>query len=224
VPERPGAGATAYHLQLWDQSIGGVGGALTRMGADPGSHVTRPPAMVTVDGPAKSCDPPWVCNRFLTRSMRSRCSEGEGCGHQLLTPGFEALATTSAGLAWSLGRGDAQVGLHAVLDHLRLVADAVAVPFNADFRDGYAVEPEGVATNVTMAVDTGIAGLSIEDSSGDDAEPLLDSTGRCDAWRPPGSPSTGAGMPRRGAPGPSPGWTALTAERRRPRPRLSCSG
>lgn len=88
--------------------------------------------------------------------------------------GFEALATTSAGLAWSLGRGDAQVTLDAVLEHLRLVTDAVAVPVNADFRDGYAVEPEGVATNVTAAVDTGIAGLSIEDSSGNDADPLLD--------------------------------------------------
>jgi 2-methylisocitrate lyase-like PEP mutase family enzyme len=100
--------------------------------------------------------------------------------------GFEALATTSAGLAWSLGRGDAQVTLDAVLDHLRLVADAVAVPVNADFRDGYAVEPEGVATNVTMAVDTGIAGLSIEDSSGYDADPLLDfdlSVRRIDAAR-----------------------------------------
>lgn len=88
--------------------------------------------------------------------------------------GFEAMATTSAGLAWSLGRGDAQVTLDAVLDHLRLVAGAVAVPVNADFRDGYAVEPEEVAVNVTMAVETGIAGLSIEDSSGDDADPLLD--------------------------------------------------
>jgi 2-methylisocitrate lyase-like PEP mutase family enzyme len=88
--------------------------------------------------------------------------------------GFEALATTSAGLAWSMGRGDAEVTLDAVLDHLRLVAGAVAVPVNADFRDGYAVEPEGVATSVAMAVDTGIAGLSIEDSSGNDADPLLD--------------------------------------------------
>lgn len=88
--------------------------------------------------------------------------------------GFEALATTSAGLAWSLGHGDAQVTLDAALDHFRLVADAVAVPVNADFRDGYAVEPAEVAANVTMAVDTGIAGLSIEDSSGHVADPLLD--------------------------------------------------
>lgn len=84
------------------------------------------------------------------------------------------MATTSAGLAWSSGHGDAQVSLDAALDHFRLVADAVAVPVNADFRDGYAVEPAEVAANVTMAVDTGIAGLSIEDSSGDVADPLLD--------------------------------------------------
>jgi 2-methylisocitrate lyase-like PEP mutase family enzyme len=88
--------------------------------------------------------------------------------------GFEALATTSAGLAWSLGRGDAQVTLDEVLEHLTRVSAAVTVPVNADFRDGYAVEPEGVATNVAKAVDTGIAGLSIEDSSGNDADPLLD--------------------------------------------------
>jgi 2-methylisocitrate lyase-like PEP mutase family enzyme len=96
-----------------------------------------------------------------------------GSARALEQLGFEALATTSAGLAWSLGRGDVQVTLDAALDHLRLVAGAVAVPVNADFRDGYAVEPEGVATSVAMAVDTGIAGLSIEDSSGDDVDPLL---------------------------------------------------
>jgi 2-methylisocitrate lyase-like PEP mutase family enzyme len=97
-----------------------------------------------------------------------------GSARMLEQLGFEALATTSAGLAWSLGRSDAEVTLDAALDHLRLVAGAVAVPVNADFRDGYAVEPDGVAVNVTLAVETGIAGLSIEDSSGDDADPLLD--------------------------------------------------
>jgi 2-methylisocitrate lyase-like PEP mutase family enzyme len=84
------------------------------------------------------------------------------------------LATTSAGLAWALGRGDTQVTRDEVLDHLRLVAGAVTVPVNADFEGGYAVEPADVAANVTMAVDTGIAGLSIEDSSGDEAHPLFD--------------------------------------------------
>ena len=97
-----------------------------------------------------------------------------GSARALEQLGFKALATTSAGLAWTLGRTDTQVGRDQVLDHLRLIAGAVSVPVNADFEGGYAVEPAGVAANVAMAVDTGIAGLSIEDSSGDDAEPLVD--------------------------------------------------
>ena len=97
-----------------------------------------------------------------------------GSARALEQLGFKALATTSAGLAWTLGRTDTQVGRDQVLDHLRLIAGAVSVPVNADFEGGYAVDPAGVAANVAMAVDTGIAGLSIEDSSGDDAEPLVD--------------------------------------------------
>ena len=87
--------------------------------------------------------------------------------------GFPALATTSAGLAWTLGRADTHATLPEVLEHLRAVASAVAVPVNADFEGGHAVDPDGVAANVTQAVATGIAGLSIEDSSGDPADPLL---------------------------------------------------
>ena len=97
-----------------------------------------------------------------------------GSARALEQLGFKALATTSAGLAWTLGRRDTQAGRDQVLDHLRLIAGAVGVPVNADFEGGYAVDPAGVAANVAMAVDTGIAGLSIEDSSGDDAEPLVD--------------------------------------------------
>ncbi|MGH3509360.1 MAG: isocitrate lyase/PEP mutase family protein [Nocardioidaceae bacterium] len=88
--------------------------------------------------------------------------------------GFRALATTSAGLAWTLGRPDAQVTRDQALDHLRLIAASVTVPVNADFEGGYAVEPADVAANVTLAADTGIAGLSIEDSSGDQADPLFE--------------------------------------------------
>lgn len=88
--------------------------------------------------------------------------------------GFRALATTSAGLAWSLGLADEQVTRDQTLEHLRQIADAVTVPVNADFRDGYAVDPADVAVNVKMAAATGIAGLSIEDSSGDQDHPLFD--------------------------------------------------
>ncbi len=88
--------------------------------------------------------------------------------------GFKALATTSAGLAWSLGRADNHVTLEQALDHLRAVVDAVQVPVNADFEGGYAVDPTQVAANVTRAAETGVAGLSIEDSSGGGTHPLFD--------------------------------------------------
>ena len=88
--------------------------------------------------------------------------------------GFQALATTSAGFAWTMGRADNQVTLDDALAHLRVVADAVAVPVNADFEGGFAVEPEQVGANVRLAAATGIAGLSIEDSTGDEAHPLHD--------------------------------------------------
>jgi 2-methylisocitrate lyase-like PEP mutase family enzyme len=88
--------------------------------------------------------------------------------------GFKALATTSAGAAWTLGRADNQLRLDQALEHLRVVASAVAIPVNADFEGGFADDPETVAANVKLAVATGIAGLSIEDSSGDPAEPLYE--------------------------------------------------
>ena len=90
--------------------------------------------------------------------------------------GFSALATTSAGFAWSMGRADNGVTLDEVLAHLRLMAQTVPVPVNADFEGGFAVEPEQVAANVSVATRTGIAGLSIEDSSGDPSAPLFDFT------------------------------------------------
>jgi 2-methylisocitrate lyase-like PEP mutase family enzyme len=88
--------------------------------------------------------------------------------------GFPALATTSAGLAWSLGVRDTHVGRDKVLTHLRMMSAAVDVPFNADFEDGFAIEPEGVAISVELATRTGIAGLSIEDSTDDPSNPLFD--------------------------------------------------
>ncbi len=86
--------------------------------------------------------------------------------------GFEALATTSAGCAWTLGRADNQLLLDETLEHLRAVAGAVNLPVNADFEGGFADDPEQVGSNVKRAAATGIAGLSIEDSTGDAAEQL----------------------------------------------------
>jgi methylisocitrate lyase len=77
--------------------------------------------------------------------------------------GFKALASTSSGFALSLGRADYGVERDELLEHLRSLAGAIDLPFNADFEGGYAVEPEGVAANVRLAVETGVAGLSIED-------------------------------------------------------------
>jgi methylisocitrate lyase len=88
--------------------------------------------------------------------------------------GFRALATTSAGFAWSIGRPDNGVTVEDVLGHMRAIAQTVHVPVNADFEGGFAIEPEGVAANVTAAAATGIAGLSIEDSTGDASKPLFD--------------------------------------------------
>jgi 2-methylisocitrate lyase-like PEP mutase family enzyme len=88
--------------------------------------------------------------------------------------GFKALASTSAGFAWSLGRPDYAVSLEEVLDHLTALADAVDLPVNADFENAFAHAPEDVAANVTRAVETGIAGLSVEDSRRDAQAPLYD--------------------------------------------------
>jgi 2-methylisocitrate lyase-like PEP mutase family enzyme len=97
-----------------------------------------------------------------------------GSARLLARLGFEALATTSAGFAWSLGRRDNRVTLEQVLAHIQAMATAVDLPINVDFEGGFAVEPEGVGANVALAAKTDIAGLSIEDSTGDAAKPLFD--------------------------------------------------
>jgi len=88
--------------------------------------------------------------------------------------GFKALATTSAGFAWSVGKADNAVTVDQVLGHLKKIATTVSLPVNADFEGGYARDPQGVAANVERAVSTGVAGLSIEDSTGDKNVPLFD--------------------------------------------------
>lgn len=96
-----------------------------------------------------------------------------GSARLLAQLGFAALATTSAGFAWSLGRSDNRVFLDEVLAHVQAIADSVDIPVSADFEGGFAKEPEGVAANVERAVHTGIAGLSVEDSTGDGSDPLI---------------------------------------------------
>jgi methylisocitrate lyase len=119
--------------------------------------------------------------------------------------GFEALATTSAGFAFSRGKRDGGVPRDEMLDHIREIVEATSLPVNADFLAGYADQPEDVANNVRLCVSTGVAGLSIEDSTGRTDKPLYEKklaverihaarsaidasgsgvvlTGRCEAW------------------------------------------
>jgi len=97
-----------------------------------------------------------------------------GSARLLARLGFPALASTSAGFAWSLGVPDHGISVAEKLDHLRALCEAVDVPINADFEGGFATVPDQVAINVADAVATGIAGLSIEDSSDDPSTPLFD--------------------------------------------------
>ena len=119
--------------------------------------------------------------------------------------GFKALATTSAGFAFTRGKSDGAVPLDEMLAHIREIVEATSLPVNADFQGGYADEAEGVAQNVKRCLATGVAGLSIEDSTGRSDAPLYEKklainriraarsaidasatgavlTGRCEAW------------------------------------------
>jgi 2-methylisocitrate lyase-like PEP mutase family enzyme len=97
-----------------------------------------------------------------------------GSAQALQQMGFKALASTSAGFAWSIGKADNRVTLDDVCQHLTALCAAVDLPVNADFEGGFAHKPEKVAANVVRAVKTGVAGLSIEDSTGDTAKPLYE--------------------------------------------------
>jgi 2-methylisocitrate lyase-like PEP mutase family enzyme len=88
--------------------------------------------------------------------------------------GFKALATTSAGAAFSLAAADGAVARDAMLAHVRAIVEATDLPVNADYEGGYAHAPEQVAENVRLCVETGVAGLSIEDNSRDPSRPLYD--------------------------------------------------
>ena len=97
-----------------------------------------------------------------------------GSARLLAKLGFPALATTSAGFAWSTGRRDNHVTLDDALAHVQAIVSSVDVPVNADFEGGFAIDPGSVAANVARAVATGVAGLSIEDATGDPSDPLFD--------------------------------------------------
>jgi len=97
-----------------------------------------------------------------------------GSARYLQSLGFKALATTSSGCAWSQGRSDGALSRDMVLAHLHNIVAATDLPVNADFERGFAADAAGVARSVRLAVETGVAGLSIEDSTGDAAQPLFE--------------------------------------------------
>lgn len=114
---------------------------------------------------------------FAARRAAFRALHAEGCfvlpnpwdvggAKRLEKLGFKALASTSAGMAWALGKDDGQVTRDDVVDHLRMLCAATDLPLNADFENGFADTPEGVGESVTLAIEAGVAGLSIEDWSG----------------------------------------------------------
>ena len=97
-----------------------------------------------------------------------------GSARLLAQLGFRALATTSSGFAWSTGRPDHRVTLEDALAYFRSISQAVDLPVSADFEGGFAVDPDAVASNVAAAAQTGLAGLSIEDSTGNPSPPLYE--------------------------------------------------
>jgi methylisocitrate lyase len=99
-----------------------------------------------------------------------------GSALALQNMGFKALASTSAGFAWSIGKPDNHIALDELCSHLTALCGSVGIPVNADFENGFSDEPEGVAANVVRVVKTGIAGLSIEDATGDKGKPIYEKT------------------------------------------------
>ena len=98
----------------------------------------------------------------------------QGSAKLLASLGFQALATTSSGFAVTLGRSDGSVNRDEALAHAAAIVSATDLPVSADLENGFADDPDGVAHTVSLAVETGLAGLSVEDFSGHDAEPIYD--------------------------------------------------
>jgi 2-methylisocitrate lyase-like PEP mutase family enzyme len=97
-----------------------------------------------------------------------------GSARYLQSMGFKALASTSSGFAWSHGHADGGMSRDRVLEHLTQLVEATDLPINADFENGFAADEAGLAESVRLAVECGVAGLSIEDSTGEAARPLFD--------------------------------------------------
>lgn len=97
-----------------------------------------------------------------------------GSARLLESLGFKALASTSAGFAWSTARPDYGLSCDDVVEHLRVLCAGTDLPVNADYENGFADDPQGVAANVRRAIEAGVAGLSIENRSSDKTKPLYE--------------------------------------------------
>ncbi len=133
--------------------------------------------------------PDWTARRKAFHALHER-----GCfvlpnpwdiggARRLEALGFQAIASTSAGYAWSVGRQDGELSREQVLDHLRALCGATDLPVNADFESGFAETSEGVGESVRLAVATGVAGLSIEDREGEDLYSIARAVERIEAAR-----------------------------------------
>ena len=135
-----------------------------------------------------------VSQAFAARRAAFRALHAEGCfllpnpwdvgsAKRLERQGFKAVASTSAGAAWALGKEDGQLSQDEAIEHLRELCSATSLPVNADFENGFADTPEGVFDSVTRAIRVGVAGLSIEDYSGHALYELADAVARIKAAR-----------------------------------------
>jgi len=139
--------------------------------------------------PGARCDPKELTkmtdHRYVARRAAFRKLHESGCflipnpwnigsARALEKLGFKALATTSSGFAWSQAKPDHAPDVDEVLAHCREIVEATGLPVNADFEDGHARDIDGLQKNVRRCIETGVAGLSIEDSTGDASQPLYD--------------------------------------------------
>jgi 2-methylisocitrate lyase-like PEP mutase family enzyme len=106
-----------------------------------------------------------------------------GSAVRMAKAGFKAIASTSAGAAWARGRQDGELTVDEVLDHLRMLCSATDLPVNADFESGFAGDADGVGRNVARCIETGVAGLSVEDRNGSGLYPVAEAVDRLGAAR-----------------------------------------
>ena len=139
------------------------------------NHVTNPSKLTSPNNPVSTTEKRQVFRRLHESGCFVIPNPWDvGSARYLQILGFKALATTSSGHAWSHGFADGAIPLGGVLAHLQEIVGASDLPVNADFGNGFALDIAGVEVNVGLAVKTGVAGVSIEDATGNADKPLYD--------------------------------------------------